>query len=386
MNDKDGYMRTIMNYVKPDVVLFNEVGTGFSNATRMLTNIFNVSGTSKYSIAWFGTNSDMGNVFIYNNQKVGLINQKEIKVDLNGAKITRQIDVYNLYVKSSDLAGGMADTAFITMFGAHFKAGKGASNESLREKACKAIMNYIKTKGVKTNYLLLGDLNLYRASEGAFQELTNRNSTYNFVDPTGATGTWSSNFQFKDYHTQSTHTNSDCYVGGGMDDRFDFVLLSQGIENADAFIGYKSNSYKTLGQDGKRYNGSLKSPVNNSAPVEVINALYDNSDHLPVYLDLEVNKPFDPVSIQQVEDNFKVIVTGNPVENSLSLSIKGYVSTERVQLKILNINGQLMKQEVRTISSNEVEALQVDFLNPGLYLLQIQLDSGSQKVIKFLKK
>jgi hypothetical protein len=56
-------------------------------------------------------------------------------------------------------------------------------------------------------------------------------------------------------------------------------------------LRYIPQSFRTPGQDGLRFDGSLIDPPNFSAPAPVINAMYNFSDHLPVMIDLVAETP-----------------------------------------------------------------------------------------------
>jgi hypothetical protein len=115
--------------------------------------------------------------------------------------------------------------------------------------------------------------------------------TYKFYDPVNQIGSWHVNSTYKDYHTQSTRSSyNGCAASGGMDDRFDFIMASGNIMNGTDKIQYINDSYTTLGQDGSSYNSSLNTSDNSSVPTAVAHALYENSDHLPVLLDIKIDK------------------------------------------------------------------------------------------------
>jgi len=118
---------------------------------------------------------------------------------------------------------------------AHLKAGTGSDNESKRKMMIENTMRYLENNYRERNVLIMGDFNLYSSSEPAYQALTNETAyphSY-FIDPLYpyGVGNWNSNYNFKEYHTQSTHKDSDsnCHSSGGMDDRFDFILMSENI-------------------------------------------------------------------------------------------------------------------------------------------------------------
>lgn len=182
-------------------------------------------------------------------------------------------------------------------------------------------MSYIRNHGLSDNLLFMGDLNLSRSSEQAYINLT---YTYDgeryFYDPINREGNWNNNSSFKDVHTQSTHSgNTDCFSSGGLDDRFDFIMSSSSILNGENGIQMIDGSYKALGNDGQHYNKSITdAPTNNSAPSDIINALYGMSDHLPVLAKLKVDAT---LSINEVPNNIVAVKFPNPNTGRFDLEI-----------------------------------------------------------------
>ena len=248
---KEGYLKTIFKYVSPDLFTCNEIGSNPSNALKILDRCINVDGENRYEMANFNSNSSLANALFYNGEMFGLLSKEVITNDANGAQIVRLIDVFKLYYKESNLALG-ADTTFLTIFVAHFKAGNTSSDRTDRGLAAEAVMNYIENKPVTGNYIISGDFNTYTSSEAAIQELIfNSNSSIAFIDPVNKLGNWNNNSNYAEVHTQSTHYSSNgCASGGGLDDRFDFILISDAIKNNIDHIDYVNNSYKALANDG----------------------------------------------------------------------------------------------------------------------------------------
>jgi hypothetical protein len=92
--------------------------------------------------------------------------------------------------------------------------------------------------------------------------------------------------EFASIYTQSTRlTNiSGCGGGvdGGIDDRFDYIFLSN--ELSPRLV---SNSYTVFGNDGvQRFNKAIDDPINTKVSAEIAQALKCASDHLPVYTDI----------------------------------------------------------------------------------------------------
>jgi hypothetical protein len=102
-----------------------------------------------------------------------------------------------------------------------------------------------------------------------------------FIDPLSLSGTFNQS-SFAQYHTQSPRTRS--FGGGatgGMDDRFDMILISQSISDVNN-ITYINGSTVAYGNDGNHYNDSINKPPNTAVGQQIADALHYASDHLPV--------------------------------------------------------------------------------------------------------
>ena len=106
-------------------------------------------------------------------------------------------------------------------------------------------------------------------------------------DPINRIGHWHNNSSYSDVHTQSPRTSSfGGGANGGMDDRFDWLFVSQSILDQDSPMQYVEGTYWAVGNDGNHFNDAINDGNNNSVSEEIADALHDASDHLPVYMDV----------------------------------------------------------------------------------------------------
>jgi hypothetical protein len=63
------------------------------------------------------------------------------------------------------------------------------------------------------------------------------------------------------------------------------ILVSYGLDKSSG-LTYMPGSYVVIGNDGKHLNKSVNDPENKMVSVEIADALYEASDHLPVIIDL----------------------------------------------------------------------------------------------------
>jgi hypothetical protein len=287
---KTTHLKTIIDYFLPDILAVNEIGTDPFYQDKILNEVLNASGRSGYARAQ-ATNqagSDIINMLYYRADKLGLERQEVI------ATIPRDINAYRLYHRPVAPAG---DTIFLWVITAHLKAGSSGADKQQRGVMAQAVADFITTHNITDACFLTGDLNLQNATEPAWQILAAAsNALAPFIDPVGMEGNWHSNPAFASVHTQSTRISSNgCAAGGGIDDRFDFILVNSAMLALDAPVAYINDSYVTAGQDGQRFDGSVLDPPNFSAPQAVLQAIYQFSDHMPVMVKLEIETPEAPL-------------------------------------------------------------------------------------------
>ena len=283
---KDECIRTIVDYVKPDIFTVCEFGATAALQNDFLRHNLNINGVNYWQsdniINYAGSN--IINHIFFDSRKMGL--KKHV------ALLTqpRDTDVYELFLKTPGLAAG--DTIKLICIVAHPKAGINFESDrrTLMQKAMDHVNQYYSTD----NVLIMGDFNMYRASESGYRLLTQTysNPSICFMDPVGSIGVgeWNNNDLFAPFHTQSTRNYSDeCFSSGGLDDRFDFILMADEIAFSYNHLRYVQGSYHAVGNDGQHFNKSINQGYNSAVPVEVVEALFDGSDHLPVTMKIAVD-------------------------------------------------------------------------------------------------
>jgi hypothetical protein len=280
-------LRKILGYIKPDIFVACEIQTE-AGADSVLTRSLNVYGASNYVQAEFdpqNTDASLNNSMYFNSDKLTLLWQDVIETS------PRNIDHYVLYVNDPNL-GVLFDTTFIEVYMCHLKAGSGSAEQATRDLQTEILMEYIATRPQDRNHFVCGDLNVYTSNEAGYQNLLS--GPFGLKDPINKPGSWNNNGVFADIHTQSPRTSGgfDCGSTGGLDDRFDQILVSNNVMNGSDSLKYLPNSYKAIGNDGNHFNSNLlASPVNSQYPDSIVRALFYMSDHLPVALKAVVTYP-----------------------------------------------------------------------------------------------
>ncbi|HBX50242.1 MAG: hypothetical protein A2275_13425 [Bacteroidetes bacterium RIFOXYA12_FULL_35_11] len=378
--EKTNNIKTILKYCRPDILGVNEMYPSNVAAEYIKTNALNVDGVTYYQRTNY-TNlagSDLVNMLYFNSQKFGILSATPTIVQT----IYRDINIYRLYYKSANLAT-THDTTYLNVIVAHLKASQGYETD--RATMTNDLMNFLINTYSVNNFTFQGDFNLYTSSEPGYQNLiAHTNIPWRFYDPINKPGNWNNSSTFASIHTQSTRSASDgCFVGGGLDDRFDFILISGDIKNDTKKIAYIPNSYKAVGQDGNHFNSAVNSGTNNSVPSDVLNALYAVSDHLPVLLKLKITANSADIQDNSISD---IAYAGfpNPVKNELYLTVIAENKAD-FNIQIVSMLGKVLYSENLENNSQENYFTIPFHYAKGIYFLQLT-DSKNRKIVKKIVK
>lgn len=364
-SDRVDTLEKIIRYVEPDLFLVNELESNYG-ANLILSSAMNTQGVTHYSKATFYNGPDTDNMLFYNNEKFGLLSQNQIST------VTRDISEYKVYYKEPGL-NASSDTTYLWLYSCHLKAGSFQSDIDDRQSEATSFKNYLQTAGRTGNMFIGGDFNFYDSSEPGCQMIVNGGSVP-FNDPVNSLGSWHNNSFYTPFHTQCTRVNQGYGGGssGGMDDRFDFIFITDPVKNGTDHVQYLNNSYKAIGQDANHFNMDVNAGFNSAVPADIARALFYNSDHLPVYMEMVVDYP---VGVQEVQN----AVTGYRFlnENELQLMLEQNVAVEMVQ--VYNLSGQIVLTDIDKDAN-----VNVGTLSTGVYVLKVNTNQGSATV-KFVK-
>lgn len=376
---KDECIRTILDYVKPDIFTVCEFGATQTLLNDFLRHNLNINGANYWksdNIINYANSIIINHIF-YDSRKMDL--KKHVALDTK----PRDTDFYELYLKTPSLAAG--DTIKLICIVAHLKAGQGY--EASRRAQLQSAMDYLNQHYPHDNALIMGDFNMYSANENGYRLLTQTYSNPDvcFVDPVGTTGigAWSNNNQFAAYHTQSTRNYSDeCFSNSGLDDRFDFILMADEIKFSYNHMRYVNNSYYAVGNDGRHFNQSVDQGTNTAVPAAVAEALFDGSDHLPVTMKIAVDVHLG------VEDNeaqsLYASVAPNPASDRAAVSFFN-PSQGLVQFELYSLQGQLLQHSTAAFGEGSQQyELSLHDLIKGFYLLRIKHDGGWEQTVKLV--
>ena len=153
-----------------------------------------------------------------------------------------------------------------------------------------------------------------------------------------------------------------------MDDRVDHMWFSDDVQFGDNAVKFIPGSYRAVGQDGLRLNQSLLSPTNNSEPSTVVNALYYMSDHLPVYMELEIGGNLGLAEGTSLPD---VRIYPVPADEQVQVVLSSGMATGYA---IYDMAGRLMD---RASAHGSTIQIQTSGFGEGTYMIRIETEQGS---------
>lgn len=278
---------TVLAALDADVLCVQEIANA-SAVNQFLTGVLNATGgpgaADPYVAATFtetGTNLDVALYYRPNRFT-------EIPSGYQVIPSSAPRDTFRWRLRPVEDSSGAND---VYIYGMHLAASD-ASQRALQAADARANANALPAG---SHFIYLGDLNLQNTSEGAYQQFVgsqadNDGRAFDPLNPFNVTQNWSGNGAFAIMHTQSPHANNPDpppgAVSGGLDDRFDLLLISYSL-NDGAAPDYVSGTYKAFGNDGQHFNNDINDPPTIPEGTAMANALHATSDHLPVYLDVD---------------------------------------------------------------------------------------------------
>jgi hypothetical protein len=384
---KNPLMITILNHVQPDIVGVNELNTSADYGATLLSGAFNVNGVSlwkKGKLSLAGQDKSLANNIYYNSEKFTLLKQDTVST------IQREVTAYNFMYNDSNLVK-TKDTIFFAVLVLHFKAGNASSDESTRGAEATAVVNYINAFPKPKNIIVMGDYNVYTNTEAGFSNLLlNTNAQNKLKDPINRIGTWNNNSAFADIHTQSTHTTqTGGFSSGGMDDRFDILLCTNSLMGDSLKMRILPSTYLAVGNDGKHFNLALNaSPTNTSVPTDVLNALYNMSDHIPIRADfvLSPTKPLPQGLSAELKKFQNQIYFENPVSEQLKIHVNAELLNKNLSFDLYDINAKRIISLTHYFNENDLNYVLPFDLQKGMYIMKIKNENGWEIQRKLFKK
>ncbi|MDA0883226.1 MAG: T9SS type A sorting domain-containing protein [Bacteroidetes bacterium] len=372
--NREDTLALILDYVQPDLFLIQELkseegyntiyNSCFSDLQDPFAQVTYVPQNSNPGSSW-----PLQQSLIYNERLFGLAEE-----GIRTSPI-RDMNRYKLYLK--DEAHLLGDTTFLYVFVAHLKSSQGSENEQLRLEMMEAFTAYFNTLPADALAIFGGDFNLYSSDEPAYQLLLSPNNLLQWQDPINAPGVWSNgNYPFKQILTQSTRSSSifGDGAGGGMDDRFDFIMATDALMNSISPIHYTPNSYLALGNNGSCYNQNITDcDEDNEVPMYILNALYHMSDHLPVVMELQSDLALNSSDITQKKENKIIGSTLQYGEARFNLVCE---KSAFVKFAVIDASGRFVYENEQLVNAPR-SSIRLPEMNPGVYHLRVKMTDGS---------
>jgi endonuclease/exonuclease/phosphatase family metal-dependent hydrolase len=270
-SSRDNALRRVVAAIDPDILVTQEIVGNFGSAW-FLDDVLEGIEHGRYSLLGFTDGPDSDNSLYFKAESVEYLGSIQRATDL------REIDGWILRIRATD------DT--IRVYSAHLKAGDTPDDEQQRYNEARILRQHLDSLPIGSMHLVAGNLNSYSSSDQAYEALTIVGiiAAGEVYDPLASPGNWHNNTQFASLHTQSTRVRQfGGGLSGGMDDRFDHILLSSSLL-------LNRSRYVTFGNDGQHFNDSINALPNLAVPDSIAQSLHEASDHLPVYLDLVFTK------------------------------------------------------------------------------------------------
>jgi len=374
-------LRDILDDYKPDLFMICELAT--ENAADLILNTSLQNQTDPYARAVFTPDlSDLADplqtMVFYNQRKLTLVGQEKIPT------VDRDINLYSFTLNVEN-----NDPIYLEVFVAHLKSSTGPANRQMRYDMVEQVTEKLKDLTLPNTYVLFaGDFNFYNATEIGYQKILDPTNAIKLIDPINAPGNWQTNAAFSYLHTQSTREFNTGFGGaanagasGGMDDRFDFIMMSENF-NSSARFSYVNGSYQAYGNNGNCYDKSVNDPsCTGTYSPTLRNNLYYMSDHLPVVMQFQINEPLSTNSVQKIKP-IMWFESSNVTEGDLIIGLDTNRSLSfNNNLYIYNTLGQLVK----TVPVPNADSITISTtgLSSGVYIIK---PNNNDSVLKFIKK
>ena len=234
---------------------------------------------------------------------------------------------------------GYTSDADFYIYSNHYKQGTTESDRKRRNIEATALRDNADDLGPNVPVIYARDYNIRSSGENMYQTLLGSGLGQVF-DPIDQPRAWHENNSFRSTHTQSHADNMASNITrGGVDDRFDFQLMTAALLDSSG-VSYLPGSYHVFGNNSSHpLNAAINHPNNTAQPEQVLDALAQVTDHLPVVADyqipslMKVDLPTIPEFILQGADVVLDVAVSNaapvtsPLEaDDLACNIQGIVA------------------------------------------------------------
>jgi len=316
-------------FSKPiDILLMQEHNRSLSQTDEIVRKLNEIYGEGTYARGeLLADHRDTSNnqVVVYRTDTVTLLEEVQVTTSSSSDFSTppRATIRYKFQIN------GYGEESDFYVYNSHLRASDITANAEQRGVEVAEIRADADALGEGVRAIYVGDFNVYRSTEPALVNFTAEGYGQAF-DPLDALGIAWRNELYRILHTQSPVTTDDSeggQAGGGMDDRFDFQLLTAALLDGRG-MSYMDDSYWAFGNTGTHlFKESLNSggllsfealqallPGYTVEEAEaVILALMAASDHLPVVADYQLPAL---MGAEVLAPNYERVIRGAEVTGS----------------------------------------------------------------------
>ncbi|MBU0692147.1 endonuclease/exonuclease/phosphatase family protein [bacterium] len=364
MTGREDDFLTVLADIDPDLVALQEVED--EEAVDQFLSFVLLPIHDDWASALYNSSSYNDNAFFYRTSKVSFVEQRDIHTTLR--------DITEYTVHPHNLAAGEN----VRILSAHLKAGNDSGDRAQRRDEALTLRAELDQLPEGELFMFMGDFNLYTSAEDAYQILLDSEPNLNgqLFDPIDSPGSWHNSITYATIHTQSPRAEY-----GGMDDRFDFILVSAALMDTSG-SHVLPETYTPWGNDGLHFNQSINDGENTAVSEEVADALYFASDHLPVVVDVV----FRPATMDARHDEislaseYSLSVYPNPFNPSTTISFD-LPQQAHVSLIAYDLLGRKIEQLFSETISAGSHSLNWDCSSCATGLYIIKLRSGTHRSI-----
>jgi hypothetical protein len=288
----NGRMRAV------DIVAIQEVQSQLTTTASVVSQLNAIYGSGRYSRGSLNGASTSGNEtmgLIFNSQTIQLVSEVGVGTP-SSTGAARQPIRYQL--RPLELPAGND----FYLYNSHYKASDTDTDRARRNAEAIAIRANADALGQGAHLIYAGDFNTKSSTEASYQTLLGAGFGQ-AIDPIDRPGNWTGNSSFRSVFTQAPSFNPPTgFVGGGLNDRFDFQLLTSEWTNGTG-LEYATNSYHPFANNGSvAVNGSINDASNTALPgmanrSTILNLLTTVTDHLPLVADYFFASNLAPTNI-----------------------------------------------------------------------------------------
>lgn len=374
-------LKNILNTYEPDLFLVCELESETASSSILNFSLSEINKNYQRAV-FFPNQSDTSSDSSL--QQLAFFNSDYFELDDQEILVTpvRDINHYTFVLKTHDY---LTNPTYLEVFVTHLKSSSGTANQQLRLQMVNEFVSALEDLNENSFVLFAGDFNFYTSSELGYQKILNSNNNILIKDPLNLNNilqSWHNNDSWTSLHTQSTRLSNSGFggfgAGGGLDDRFDFIMLSENLLGSDS-IHYLTDSYQNYGNNSNCFDNRIDHvDCDGSFDSDLRDNLYLMSDHLPVVLSLETTQTLATTNNELLTQNLIQFKNGNVLNNDLDLIL----SEQLIHHKILIYNNLGQKIKTQKIESTQLN-FDISLLTKGVYYLKVE---GFNIPVKFIKK